>query len=300
MLDLGRLAVHGKVADDLAAERLRHRLVAEADAERLHAGLREAAHHLDADPGLVGRARARRDDHAVVALVEQLVHGRRVVAHDLQIRPELAQILDEVVGERVVVVDHQHAYGHACLTASSIACTTPRALARDSSYSYSGLASATVPPPAWMCAMPSLTTTVRMQMHVSSSPPYDSQPTAPPYAPRLIGSSSSMIRIARIFGAPESVPAGRTLRSASIAPTSGRSVPATWETMWITCEWASTSIRRSTCPLPCSHTRPRSLRPRSTSITCSERSFSSARSSCAIAASSSPRGRVPAIGRVLT
>ena len=45
-----------------------------------------------------------------------------------------------------------------------------------------------------------------------------------------------MISIARILGAPDSVPAGRTLRSASIAPTSGRSVPATWETMWITCE----------------------------------------------------------------
>ena len=45
-----------------------------------------------------------------------------------------------------------------------------------------------------------------------------------------------MISIARIFGAPESVPAGSTLRSASIAMTSGFSVPATWETMWITCE----------------------------------------------------------------
>ena len=34
VLDLGRLAVDGHVADDLAAERLRERLVAEADAER--------------------------------------------------------------------------------------------------------------------------------------------------------------------------------------------------------------------------------------------------------------------------
>ncbi len=49
---------------------------------------------------------------------------------------ELAQVLDEVVGERVVVVDHQDPHGHsACLAASSIARTTPRALARDSSYS---------------------------------------------------------------------------------------------------------------------------------------------------------------------
>ncbi len=54
---------------------------------------------------------------------------------------------------------------------------------------------------------------------------------------------------------------------------------------------------------PYSQTRPRSLRPRSTSITCSARSFSSASSSAAIRRSSSavpPRGRVPAIGRVAT
>ena len=42
-----------------------------------------------------------------------------------------------------------------------------------------------------------------------------------------------MICIARTFGAPESVPAGRIARSASIGPTSGRSRPATEETMCI-------------------------------------------------------------------
>ena len=30
-----------------------------------------------------------------------------VVAHDLHVRAELAQVLDEVLGEAVVVVDHQ-------------------------------------------------------------------------------------------------------------------------------------------------------------------------------------------------
>jgi hypothetical protein len=60
-------------------------------------------------------------------------------------------------------------------------------------------------------------------------------------------------------------------------------------------------MKDSTSTEPYSHTRPRSLRPRSTSITCSARSFSSASSSSAIRRSSSrpaPRGRVPAIGRV--
>jgi hypothetical protein len=45
-----------------------------------------------------------------------------------------------------------------------------------------------------------------------------------------------MICIARTLGAPESVPAGSTERSASIGPTSSRSVPDTEETMCITCE----------------------------------------------------------------
>ncbi len=49
-------------------------------------------------------------------------------------------------------------------------------------------------------------------------------------------SGAPKICIARTFGAPESVPAGSTEPSACIGPTSSRSTPATWETMWITCE----------------------------------------------------------------
>ncbi len=45
-----------------------------------------------------------------------------------------------------------------------------------------------------------------------------------------------MICIARTFGAPESVPAGSTARSASIASSSSRSVPETRLTMWSTWE----------------------------------------------------------------
>ena len=75
-VDLARLAVHRLAAHDDAAERLRQRLVAEADAQRRHAGLGEPPHHLDADAGLVGRARSRRDDDAVGPALEQLVDGR--------------------------------------------------------------------------------------------------------------------------------------------------------------------------------------------------------------------------------
>ncbi len=49
---------------------------------------------------------------------------------------ELAEVLHEVVGERVVVVDDQDPHGQSSWpAASSIARTTPRAFARDSSYS---------------------------------------------------------------------------------------------------------------------------------------------------------------------
>ncbi len=83
----------------------------EADPERRDPGLREAADDLERDPGQVGRARAGRDDHAVIAADQELVDGRVVVAHDLQDGTELADVLDEVVGEAVVVVEDEDHLG---------------------------------------------------------------------------------------------------------------------------------------------------------------------------------------------
>ena len=84
---------------------------------------------------------------------------------------------------------------------------------------------------------------------------------------------------------------------------SGRRSPSTVETMCITLEKRSTSISSVGRTLPGTHTRPRSLRARSTSIACSACSLGSASSSCSSRRSRtsvSPRGRVPAIGRVST
>src|SRR4051794_23091552 len=169
--DRRRLAMHREVADDGAAEGLGERLVAQADAERRDAGLGKPLDDLEADARLVRGARAGRDDDAVGPSLEQLVDVRGVVAHDVELAPQLAQVLDEVVGEGVVVVDDEDSHGQSgCSAASAIASRTARDFATDSSNSYSGLASATVPPPACTCATPSLTTTVRMWMHVSRSP----------------------------------------------------------------------------------------------------------------------------------
>src|ERR1019366_8767677 len=96
-----------------------------------------------------------------------------VVAHDAHLGPELAEVLHKVVGERVVVVDHEDSHVHAqsaCRQASSTASMTAADFATDSWYSQAGLASATVPPPACTRATPSLTTTVRMWIAVCGSP----------------------------------------------------------------------------------------------------------------------------------
>src|SRR3954454_2984447 len=55
VLDRRRLAVHRQVPDDRAAEGLRERLVAEADAEDRNAVLGEPLDHVETDAGLVGR-----------------------------------------------------------------------------------------------------------------------------------------------------------------------------------------------------------------------------------------------------
>jgi hypothetical protein len=134
VLDRRRLAVHGHVADHAPAEGLGQRLVTQAHAQRPHARLGEAAHRLDRDAGLVGRARPGRDDDAVGSALQQLVDRRDVVAHDVDLRAELAEDLDEVVRERVVVVDDEDArHGQSgCSRASSMAPSTARALASDS------------------------------------------------------------------------------------------------------------------------------------------------------------------------
>src|SRR4051812_13721851 len=174
VLDFALLAVDRLPLDHAPAEGLDHRLVAEADAEDRRPGFAEGLDRRAGDTGLGRRAGAGRDDQPVRLARQQLCDRRLVVAHDFHLRPQLAQVLDEVVGEGVVVVDHQHAHpNHAqsgCSQATSTARNTALALLTDSFHSYSGFASATVPPPACTCSCPSLTTTVRMWIAVSRSP----------------------------------------------------------------------------------------------------------------------------------
>ena len=90
--------------------------------------------------------------------------------------------------------------------------------------------------------------------------------------------AETMRRQARSFGAPESVPAGRTASTASRASASSRISPLTVEPMCITWEKRTTVCSFSTWTVPNRLIFPRSFLPRSTSMLCSASSFSSARS----------------------
>ncbi len=126
----------GGLSLTVAAERLRERLMTEAHAERRDSRLGQAPHDLETDPRLVRRARPGRDDAALVAAFEQLRDRGAVVAHDLDLRAQLAEVLDEVVRERVVVVEHEDSHGQpGCSHASATARIAARDFAHDSSYS---------------------------------------------------------------------------------------------------------------------------------------------------------------------
>ena len=105
--------------------------------------------------------------------------------------------------------------------------------------------------------------------------------------------------MARILGAPLTVPAGNVAASTSTASRPSSSSAVTRLVRCMTWEKRSTIMSFSTSTVPGRASLPRSLRPRSTSIMCSARSLGSAMSSSARASSSAtvaPRRLVPAMG----
>ena len=110
VVDGGHLAVHDPgIADHLAAERMADALMAEADAERRH-GRGKAAENVIRHAGLIGRTRPRRDDDVGRPQVGDAIGRDPVVADDghRQVGVKLPKPLNEVVGERVVIIDQQN------------------------------------------------------------------------------------------------------------------------------------------------------------------------------------------------
>ena len=106
-MDAAGLAVHqlGR-AHDAAAEGLADGLMAEANAEQRHlAG--KAADHVDADAGILRLARTGRDDDAIGLARGDFIERDLVVAAHFELLPQLAEVLRQVVGEGVVVIDQQ-------------------------------------------------------------------------------------------------------------------------------------------------------------------------------------------------
>ena len=81
---------------------------------------------------------AARHEHAVTA----------VVAHDLDVLAQLGEVLHQVVGEGVVVVDQQQTRAHSPSSANCSARRSAALLANTSACSASGSLSATTPAPA--------------------------------------------------------------------------------------------------------------------------------------------------------
>src|SRR3990172_4403707 len=177
--DAGGLPVHERLGvDDPSPERLADALVPQADAENGDPVL-ERTDRVEGDPGLVRSSRPRRNHQAGGVPERQLPHGDRVVAEHLHLGAEFADVLHQVPGERIVIVDD----GDHCASSASVETPTARnrifALLRISSHSRAGSESATIPAPAWIMASSPDITMVRMAMQKSMLPCRSKYPTAP-------------------------------------------------------------------------------------------------------------------------
>ena len=107
MVDAVELAMHRlRRAHDASAERLRHHLAAQADAENGNAAA-ALAHQLQADAGVVGILRPGRENHRVRGKGGNLGGAHGVVARHLGFQPQLGEQMHQIVGETVVIVDQQ-------------------------------------------------------------------------------------------------------------------------------------------------------------------------------------------------
>ena len=94
-------------AETLVARVPADRLLAEADAEERRLRLGGGVDQLEADAGLVGVAGTGREHDALRMLRHGLADADLVVAPDFHLGAELAQEVEEVVGEAVVVIDQE-------------------------------------------------------------------------------------------------------------------------------------------------------------------------------------------------
>ncbi len=109
----------------IGAEGLADRLAAEAHPEDRHHAC-ELAHHVEGDPRVLGTARPRREHDGVRGEGPDPGDVHRVVSVDVELCPQLTELLDEVVDERVVVVDDEEPDGHGEIVGRRLPTGRPR------------------------------------------------------------------------------------------------------------------------------------------------------------------------------
>lgn len=135
-------------ADDVTAEGGAHALVTEADAQQGDTS-GEVSDSGDGDTGLIGGTGSGRYDDVVRVEGFDLIQRDLIVAHDADFLTQFSEVLDEVIGKGVVVIDHEeHRRYPNPFSAISTAFIMPRALLRVSWYSLAATESATIPAPA--------------------------------------------------------------------------------------------------------------------------------------------------------
>lgn len=107
VLDAAGFAVHESFgADDLAAKSGANGLMSEADSEKWNlAG--KMTNQFDADARILRRAGAGGDHDAIGMEGFEFIDGDFVVAAHLDARTQFAQVLDQVVGKGVVIVENE-------------------------------------------------------------------------------------------------------------------------------------------------------------------------------------------------
>ena len=107
VVDHGRLAVSDFAGPvNGRAVRVADALVPQAHAQDRQLGT-EMPDHVVGDTGLARRAGARRHHDALGLHRLYVLYGCLIVADDLNLRAQFTQVLVEVVGETVVVVDEE-------------------------------------------------------------------------------------------------------------------------------------------------------------------------------------------------
>src|ERR1700687_2869719 len=90
-----------------ASESFADRLVPETDSQHWNFS-REMPDQIDADARLMWRARTGGDDNQLGPHVLALAYGHLIVAANLDLAAQLPDVLDQVVGERIVVVEYEN------------------------------------------------------------------------------------------------------------------------------------------------------------------------------------------------